>query len=105
MTDEPLKQLQTEIRHLRDLVFKLSASILEKVAIETDGPGSAVDQAEAKRLFAESEKCFRLANQPDTPKEVARTLEMAGTELWARAFDIGAGIQGMNWKTSSLAKD
>jgi hypothetical protein len=30
---------------------------------------------------------------------------MAGTELWARAFDIGAGIQGMNWKTSSLAKD
>jgi hypothetical protein len=97
--------LQAEIRHLRDLVLSLTASVFENVAVETSDHGDAVDQAKARRLFAEAEECFRLANRPDTSKEVARTLEMAGTELWARAFDIGMGKPRAKRKATSPDKD
>lgn len=83
MTEYIISQLQTENRHLRDLVVSLGAALLRNVTLETNATGSAADPTAAERLFREAEECFRCARLPGLNEEIAHGLEAAGNRLMA----------------------
>ena len=57
MNDSTLDELQEQNRWLRMLVLSLSATLLRKIAIESEAQRS-LDSADAERLVREAEESF-----------------------------------------------
>jgi hypothetical protein len=92
-TDETkIKELQEEIKQLRGLVVSLSATLLRKIAVESEAR-RPLGSADAERLVREAEDCFCCARIPGLKSEIAEGLEVAGRELMAKAIEIETEIQ------------
>ena len=82
-----IRELREQIRQLRSLVVSLSATLLRKIAVESE-TCRPLDSADAQRLIQEAEDCFRCARIPGLKSEIAEGLEAAGRELEAKAVEI-----------------
>ncbi len=92
MKKPTIKQLQSEIQHLRSLFVSLSASVLRRAARETEMQGP-LSRADAERFMREADECFSCAHIPGLKTDVAQGLEAAGHELWALAVEIETQVQ------------
>ncbi len=64
MNDSTLDELQEQNRWLRMLVLSLSATLLRKIAIESEAQRS-LDSADAERLVREAEESFSAQEYQD----------------------------------------
>jgi len=92
MRDATITELQNENQLLRSLVLSLSATLLGKIAVESEMIRS-LDGADAERLVREAEECFRCARLSGLKSEIAEGLEAAGRELMAKAVEIETELQ------------
>jgi len=90
--ESPIRELQQQNQQLYELLVSLSATLLRKVAAESEirRPFSSAD---AERFVQEAEECFRCARVPGLRQEIAQGLEVAGRELMAMAVKIETGLQ------------
>jgi len=95
MTEPSIRELQVEVKYLRDLVAFLSIRLLRKRALGwQENRSSAITDPD--RLLREAEKCFRCAKVPGLKGEIAEGLNAAGHELMARAVAIDTDFQRGN---------
>ncbi len=92
MQDATIKELQDENQQLRSLVLSLSATLLRKIAIESEMSRS-LDSADAERLVREADECFRCARISGLKSEIAEGLAVAGRELMGKAVEIETELQ------------
>ena len=98
MNDFTIYELQERNRWLHMLVVSLSATLLRKIAIESETQRS-LDSADAERLVREAEECFKCARIPGLKSEIADGLEAAGRELMTKAVEIETELQRVKRKT------
>jgi hypothetical protein len=98
MTESTTKELQEQIQQLRTLVVSLSATSLRKIVTEAE-TRRPLDSGDAERFIREAEDCFRCARVPGLRREIADGLEVAGSELMAKAVEIETTLQRARRKT------
>jgi hypothetical protein len=72
--DAEIRELRGQIQQLRSLVVSLGATLLRKIALESE-TRRPPDSGDAQRLVQEAEDCFRCARIPGLKSEIAEGLE------------------------------
>lgn len=93
-----IRELREQIRQLRSLVVSLSATLLRKIAVESE-TCRPLDSADAQRLIQEAEDCFRCAVLVRRRLRVAMTFARkrtgccAGDSIWYCSVRSGGDNQ------------
>jgi hypothetical protein len=95
MDESEIKELREQNQKLRDLALSLSATLLRKIAVDSEAR-RPLGRTDAERLVREAEDCFRCARLPGLKSEIAEGLEVAGRQLMATAVEIETGLQRAN---------
>ena len=98
MGESRMRELQQQNKQFYQLLVSLSATLLRKVATESEmhKPFTAAD---AERFVDDAQGCFRCARIPGLRQEIAEGLEVAGLELMAMAVDIETRTQRLKGRT------
>ena len=98
MNESMIRELRQQNQQLYQLLVSLSATLLRKVATESEMYKSFTG-ADAERFIDEAQACFRCARTPGLRQEIAEGLEVAGHELMAMAVDIETRLQRLKGET------
>ena len=80
--------LRLESRRIRDLLVSLTATFLQKIAVDPFADPHAINSGDAERFLRTAEECFRCAG----------VLEATGNELMTKAVEVETIMQRDKWK-------
>jgi len=87
-TTTTTENLRSESRRIRNLLVSLTATFLQKIAVDPAGDPHEINSLDAEHFLRTAEECFRCAG----------TLEATGHELMTKAVEVETIMQRDKWK-------
>lgn len=87
-TTTTTENLRSGSRRIRDLLVSLTATFLQKIAVDPFGDTHEINSGDAEHFLRTAEECFRCAE----------ALEATGHELMTKAVEVETIMQRDKWK-------